>query len=332
MDFETMLVTSQSDRHIGRTHAHTVSGALAHSSSLSAINSYPKRELSFEKDRKEVAHVTPLADLVDSKNSKDSILSDSKNLAENISSTSTTTDSDDSIGQIETIDSIDSIDSVNVSKDREAWKFAKESKEPASPKDGTFNFLAFRKVFTTRELTSKKPTTPRPLMRQKSYFLEEHVTYKESSLKAADLTSLQKILHDEVGLGTFRNFLKSVFAEENLQFWCDVNAFMQFPSDQKLYEAQKIYVLYIHDKATYPLNVAATTKSSIESKIESSSFVVEDDLFDEAKNEAYDLLERDLFPRFRKSPYFYRLQEGLDENLISQMVKKKTGFLSIFHT
>lgn len=206
------------------------------------------------------------------------------------------------------------------------WKETKES-------SGTFNFLAFRKVFTTRELMSNKKPPQRPvLMRQKSYFLEEHMSFKDSTLKATDLTSLQKILYDRVGFVTFKNFLKSVFADENLQFWKDVNSFKESEPDQKLYEARKIYVLYIHEKASYPLNVASTTKSAIQAKIESPDYVIQDKIFEEAQMEAYDMLERDLFPRFRKSQYFHRLQEGLDENLINQMVKKKTGFLSIFHT
>ncbi len=107
--------------------------------------------------------------------------------------------------------------------------------------------------------------------------------------------------------------------------------------------------MYIHDQATYPINVSATTKTKIQSKIEGQSIklihyvavgyllflstvnISEETLFDDAQSQAYDLMERDCFPRFRKSPYFYKLQEGIDENLISNMVKKKTGLLKLFH-
>lgn len=169
-------------------------------------------------------------------------------------------------------------------------------------------------------------------MRQKSYFLEEHVNFRDSSLKASDLTSLAKVLNDKVGMVTFKNFLKSVFAEENLGFWCDVVAFKQTTPEQREFEAKRIYVLYIHDKATYPLNVSQTARATITQQIEQPAATVEIKIFDVAQDEAYEMMERDLFPRFRQSNYFYKLQEGLDENLISHMVKKKTGLLKLFHT
>lgn len=188
-----------------------------------------------------------------------------------------------------------------------------------------FDFKAFRRHVTAKEVMTRTSTMRPALMRQKSYFLEEHVTFRDSSLKASDLTSLEKILNDKVGIATFRNFLKSVFAEENLGFWSDVVAFKKTTPDQRDFEAKRIYVLYIHDKATYPLNVAQTTKATIVQKIERTDTPVEPNIFDEAQDQAYDMMERDCFPRFRKSPYFYKLQEGLDEVLISHMVKKKTG-------
>lgn len=162
--------------------------------------------------------------------------------------------------------------------------------------------------------------------------MEEHVSFKDSSLKASDLTSLEKILNDKVGMVTFKNFLKSVFAEENLGFWCDVVAFKKTTPEQREFEAKRIYVLYIHDKAAYPLNVAQTTKATIIQKIEQPEATLEINIFDYAQDQAYEMMERDLFPRFRQSPYFYKLQEGLDENLISHMVQKKTGLLKLFRT
>jgi len=180
---------------------------------------------------------------------------------------------------------------------------------------------------------TRTSSAPRALVRQKSYFLEEHVSFKDSTLRASDLNSLEKVLKDKVGMVTFRNFLKSVFAEENLGFWMDVKTFKATTHpDQRIYEARRIYVLYIHEKAQYPLNVANSTKMNIQDKLEKPDYVVTENLFDEAVDQAYEMMERDCFPRFRKSAYFFKLQEGLDENLISHMVKKKTGLLKLFHT
>lgn len=205
------------------------------------------------------------------------------------------------------------------------------SEEDAEGVPAEAEIRAFKRMITQREPSMRNGTNPRMLVRQKSYFLEDTVSFKDSSLRAGDLSSLDKILHDRVGLATFKNFLKSIFADENLGFWCDVKFFKTATlPEQRQYEAKRIYDKYIHDKSQSPINVSNSTKVYIQSNMEPPGKPIPDNLFDEAQDQTYELMERDCFPRFRKSPYYYKLQEGLDENLISHMVKKKTGLRKMF--
>lgn len=74
----------------------------------------------------------------------------------------------------------------------------------------------------------------------------ELTSFKESGLRATDLVSLPKIMGDRVGMVTFRNFLKSVLADENLQFWKDVVAFKECPSDQYAFITYYYLLLFIN--------------------------------------------------------------------------------------
>ena len=75
------------------------------------------------------------------------------------------------------------------------------------------------------------------------------MSFKDSHLKSSDLTDFNKVINDKVGMVTFRNFLKSIYAEENLRFWCDVVAFKK----ETTAEQYEFLLFFLFSLSLFPL-------------------------------------------------------------------------------
>nr|XP_033817751.1 regulator of G-protein signaling 5 [Geotrypetes seraphini] len=116
--------------------------------------------------------------------------------------------------------------------------------------------------------------------------------------------SLEKLLQNNYGLATFRNFLKSEFSEENIEFWIACEDYKKTKSPAKLtLKAKKIYEEYIQAEAPREVNIdhvtkAITTENLVEPSVTS---------FDLAQKKIHALMEKDSLPRFVRSDMYQEL-------------------------
>uniref|UniRef100_A0A3B5LI89 RGS domain-containing protein n=1 Tax=Xiphophorus couchianus TaxID=32473 RepID=A0A3B5LI89_9TELE len=103
--------------------------------------------------------------------------------------------------------------------------------------------------------------------------------------------SLEALLTNQYGVAVFRDFLRSEFSEENLDFWLAVEKFKRTPSLSKMTtQARRIYDQFLSPCA---VNVDSTNHSL--------SLGVNPASFQRAQDQIFSLMEADSYPRFLKS-------------------------------
>lgn len=141
--------------------------------------------------------------------------------------------------------------------------------------------------------------------------------------------SLETLLSQKCGQIAFRNFLKSEFCEENLDFWLACQEFKAFDSPEDLTRrAASIYQEFISDDSPKQVNLDFYTREIISQSLEQPSpscFVV-------AQRKILSLMENDSFPRFTQSEQYKVLldaaskQRGLGKHR-KALKTKSTGDL-----
>ncbi len=133
----------------------------------------------------------------------------------------------------------------------------------------------------------------------------------EFSLRVLRASSeLIHLLAHSVGLSTFKSYLKRNLAEENLDFWITTKEFKEnslLHSDKMkvLQQAKAIYELYCKEGAKYQVNLPCTIRTGIEKLLEKQEeSEINKHFFDKAQNEIYDLMVRDNYARFKRTPDF----------------------------
>ncbi|XP_041659535.1 regulator of G-protein signaling 21-like [Cheilinus undulatus] len=110
--------------------------------------------------------------------------------------------------------------------------------------------------------------------------------------------SLEALLSQKSGKITFRDFLKSEFCEENLDFWLACEDFKTFDGLQELKQgAASIYEEFVCADAPRQVNLDFQTREIIRQSLHQPSpscFVI-------AQRKIYSLMENDAFPRFIQS-------------------------------
>ncbi|XP_037537209.1 regulator of G-protein signaling 5-like [Nematolebias whitei] len=113
--------------------------------------------------------------------------------------------------------------------------------------------------------------------------------------------SLQTVLSKKSGQRALRDFLKSEFCEENLDFWLACQDFQTFDHpEERAQMAVKIYDEFIKDDSPKQVNLDFYTKDEIRENLQqprSSCFVV-------AQRRIYSLMENDSFPRFTQTEQY----------------------------
>uniref|UniRef100_A0A3B5QIK4 RGS domain-containing protein n=1 Tax=Xiphophorus maculatus TaxID=8083 RepID=A0A3B5QIK4_XIPMA len=109
--------------------------------------------------------------------------------------------------------------------------------------------------------------------------------------------SLEALLTNQYGVAVFRDFLRSEFSEENLDFWLAVEKFKRTPSLSKMAtQARRIY-----DQFLSPCAVNAdSTNHSLSLGVNPASF-------QRAQDQIFSLMEADSYPRFLKSHLYAQL-------------------------
>jgi len=128
-----------------------------------------------------------------------------------------------------------------------------------------------------------------------------------------DKTSLEELLYDPVFTEHFLYFLECEHSEENLYFVKDIELYSKssMGGSAKEFdikkEAFRIYELYIQPNAKKEVNISATIRKEIETKINEGNFAV--DLFKKARNCVLVLMEGDPYFRFLSSKEYLEMKD-----------------------
>ncbi|XP_034979842.2 regulator of G-protein signaling 1 isoform X2 [Zootoca vivipara] len=158
----------------------------------------------------------------------------------------------------------------------------------------------------------------------KNYFLSivphiespdiKYSTSKDAMLPAEEVTkwseSLEKLLATQCGQDAFREFLKSEFSDENIEFWLACEDYKKTQADCLHGKAEKIYKEFVQNDATKQVNIDFYTRKDIAKKAQDPT----PSSFDEAQKHVYILMERDSYPRFLKSTFYRNLLDKVDCN------------------
>jgi uncharacterized membrane protein len=147
---------------------------------------------------------------------------------------------------------------------------------------------------------------------KKSYEFNAHSgktrTHSRSTGSSTEVLkeSFLHLLQSESGFSIFQEFLKSELSVENILFWRDVQKFKEMTI-----EPEAIYETYIPYKAPLCINISASVRKDLELCFEGSpehqSLLAgvshaDLDVFDEAHEEIFNLMLKDSFMRFMKTP------------------------------
>ena len=113
-----------------------------------------------------------------------------------------------------------------------------------------------------------------------------------------ELNSLNSALENEKARSYFRLFLSREFNVENITFWESV---LDFRNQFKA-KAMFLYTTYISQAAMSQVNIPAKMRAAIKDALMEED--IEDiniDIFNDAQEEIYKVMQRDPFPRFLKS-------------------------------
>ncbi|XP_073500199.1 regulator of G-protein signaling 21 [Phyllobates terribilis] len=123
--------------------------------------------------------------------------------------------------------------------------------------------------------------------------------------------SMEKLLANKDGLTAFRDFLKSEFSDENIEFWLACEDFKKTKtSGQLVIKANKIYCEYIKTEAPREVNIDHKTRELIAQKISQPTV----NCFDDAQQLIICLMAKDSFPRFLRSEHYKELVKKQQNN------------------
>ncbi|XP_054836319.1 regulator of G-protein signaling 1-like [Eublepharis macularius] len=115
--------------------------------------------------------------------------------------------------------------------------------------------------------------------------------------------SLAKLLSTQCGQDVFREFLKSEFSDENIDFWLACEDYKKTQSDHLHDKAEKIYKEFVQSDAVKQINIDFHTRKATAQKAQDPT----PSSFDEAQKIVYVLMEKDSYPRFLKSRFYLHL-------------------------
>ncbi|XP_052220171.1 regulator of G-protein signaling 3-like isoform X2 [Dreissena polymorpha] len=115
--------------------------------------------------------------------------------------------------------------------------------------------------------------------------------------------SFESLLMDKNGIEMFRNFLKSEFSEENIEFWIACEDFKTIRTNRLVTRAQKIYSDFIAIKAPKQVNLDSKTRLDAVTGLENPTR----DMFKQAQKRIQYLMENDSYKRFLESEGYRQL-------------------------
>ncbi|NXD08511.1 RGS1 protein, partial [Nothocercus nigrocapillus] len=138
--------------------------------------------------------------------------------------------------------------------------------------------------------------------------------YRNAMLSAEEVMqwsqSLEKLLASQSGQGIFREFLRSEFSEENIEFWLACEDYKKTKSDRLHGKAERIYEEFVRADAIKQINIDYHTREATAKRAQDPTHTS----FDEAQKTVFILMERDSYPRFLKSKAYLNLLKQLQIN------------------
>ncbi|XP_026525072.1 regulator of G-protein signaling 1 [Notechis scutatus] len=122
--------------------------------------------------------------------------------------------------------------------------------------------------------------------------------------------SLEKLLATHRGQEAFREFLKSEFSDENIEFWLACEDYRKTQADCLHSKAEKIYQEFVKLDAKKQVNIDFHIRKSVAKKVQDPT----PSSFDEVQRLIYVLMERDSYPRFLKSQHYHNLLNKVQSN------------------
>lgn len=118
--------------------------------------------------------------------------------------------------------------------------------------------------------------------------------------------NLNTVLNTETALKLFEMFVKKEHNEENLKFYLEVLDFeTKCQENLKVFiQASYIHNLYVVAGSKFEINISDALRKSIVDIFNSDTQKIKPTVFLGAKEEIFNLMEKDSFPRFKRSPLF----------------------------
>eukprot|EP01156_Anaeramoeba_ignava_P022608 Anaeramoba_ignava/c20857_g1_i1.p1 GENE.c20857_g1_i1~~c20857_g1_i1.p1 ORF type:complete len:1534 (+),score=438.75 c20857_g1_i1:501-4604(+) len=143
---------------------------------------------------------------------------------------------------------------------------------------------------------------------------KSHAVLIQSPNETTKRIPFPEILANQTYIAFFEEFLKSEYCDENLMFYVSVQNMKTLDEDDNellVLAAKDIYDTYISSESQFEININFEIRNTITEKIHSKIFTKH--IFDSAQQAIRQLLERDSYPRFLKSPSYQKLLSSLEE-------------------
>jgi hypothetical protein len=117
-------------------------------------------------------------------------------------------------------------------------------------------------------------------------------------------------IQDGTAARHFDEYLRRTHADENVEFWRDVERYKVLPSAElRTRKAEEIANKYLSPTCIKPINVDASTRDKVLARVSSGDH----ELFDEAQRAVFTMLELDAYNKYVSSPEYQRYLEALRE-------------------
>uniref|UniRef100_A0A0N5AQL4 RGS domain-containing protein n=1 Tax=Syphacia muris TaxID=451379 RepID=A0A0N5AQL4_9BILA len=120
--------------------------------------------------------------------------------------------------------------------------------------------------------------------------------------------SFDSLLHHKYGCLVFRDFLKTEFSVENIDFWMSCEEFKKLKEGKKstLQKAQMIYKQYIEVDSPNEINIDAKVRAATKAAVDEGAKL---NTFSLAQAQIEQLMAKDSYSRFVRSEQFQKLLE-----------------------
>lgn len=126
-------------------------------------------------------------------------------------------------------------------------------------------------------------------------------------------TSFECLLADKYGVQCLRQFLKSEFSDENIEFWIACEEYKTLKPNKMAAQAQRIFSEFIQHQAPREINIDSRTRDVTYANMDNPDIRT----FDAAQRRIQALMDKDSYPRFLESHLYHELLRGQQPSPVS---------------